>query len=149
MKGENRSALCLGKALKKSKGKGTVTGKWGGAEDVDGNEEGDGDECPARNGPGLISCVLAGVCRLPFADSRSRLAPGGQSLCPWAGMAWEMWGGEPLEVIEVWVLVTAYPCVRDEAARWQAENLGVDAAVAIKAQVAPARALHVESKIVG
>ena len=127
-----------GKALKKSKGTGTVTGKWAGAE------EGFRDECPASNGPGLMSCGLAagGGCRC-------RLASGGQSLCPWAGMAWEMWGGEPLEVIEVWVLVTAYPCVRDEAARWQTEDLGVDAAIAVKAQVAPSRALHVEGKIVG
>ena len=136
-----------GKALKKSKVTGTVTGKWAGPED------GDRDECPACNGPGLMSCGLAAGagcrCSLACADCRCRLAPGGQSLCPWAGMAWEMLGGEPLEVIEVWVLVTAYPCVRDEAARWQTEDLGVDAAIAVKAQVAPARALHVEGKIVG
>ena len=136
-----------GKALKKSKGTGTVTGKWAGPED------GDRDECPASNGPGLISCGLAAGagcwCSLACADCRCRLAPGGQSLCPWAGTTWEMWGGEPLEVIEVWVLVTAYPCVRDEAARWQTEDLGVDAAIAVKAQVAPSRALHVEGKIVG
>lgn len=88
--------------------------------------------------------VQAGVCRRPVQAGARRAKP-----VPMGGMAWEMWGGEPLEVIEVWVLVTAYPCVRDEAARWQTEDLGVDAAVAVKAQVAPSRALHVECKIVG
>ncbi len=59
-----------------------MTGKWAGPED------GDRDECPACNGPGLMSCglaagagcrcrlqVQAGVCRLPVQAGARRAKP--------------------------------------------------------------------------